>query len=235
MLKKDAIKKIEYYCELGKNVICPFSNEKCLKVPRSEIGVCSFIHQNREQIICPNAFLKIDYLSLIANKVLGTNSFSVIKEAKIKNNFIDFILVDDEFSENYCAVEVQALDTTGNYKWVLGEKVKPYCVNWKTTKKTIISQLLEKIPIFNANDKRLILVIQDTFFDYCGFPDNGYDDGKDFHVLTLKFFNDSFNGYAFRSYDFNDLLSLFKNDDKVDLNKYVKSYLKKRSKKKNLF
>lgn len=28
MLKEDALKKIEYYCEKDKSVICPFSNEK---------------------------------------------------------------------------------------------------------------------------------------------------------------------------------------------------------------
>lgn len=225
MLKEDALKKIEYYCEKDKSVICPFSNEKCSKVSRSQIGVCSFVHQNKEQIICPKLFLKSDYFSIIFNKLFNSNSFTVLKEVKLNSNFIDFVLVDKNNNNNYCAVEVQTLDTSGNYKWVFGEKVKPFCINWKTTKKTIISQLLEKVPIFSKNGKKLVLVIQDTFFDYCGFSNNEYDQAKDIHVLKLSYHNHEFVSFQFSSYYYNDLLNLFKTDDDIDLDRVIKKYI----------
>ena len=231
MQRQDAIKRIEFYCEKGKDVVCPFSSEKCQKVSRSQLGICSFVHQGKEQIICPNLLLKFDYLSLIASQILNTTSYTVIKEAKINNNFIDFILVDKNNTKNYCGVEVQTLDTSGNYQWVFGEKVKPFCVNWKTTKKTIFSQLLEKVPLFLENNKKLVLTIQDTFFDYCRFPNNEFDLEKDFHVLELAYSNYEFVGFSLHSYDYIDLLSLFRHEESIDLDRIIESYIHKGKKK----
>lgn len=227
MQKIDANKRVEFYCQANGNTLCPFSNEKCIKLSRCDMGICSFYHKEADQIICPNLFRQSDFIEFIAKNVLKAETFNVYKEVKVGNNFIDYIIVNSNNGDDYLAVELQSLDTSGNYKWVFGEKTKPFCINWKTTKKTILSQLLCKIRLFENNNKKLVLVIQDTFFDYLKLNKLKYDDSKKLHVLSYSYVDKRFCNPSLFSYSFDDLINCIIEDEKIDLNNIVSKLCKK--------
>ena len=103
------------------------------------------------------------------------------------------------------------------------EKKKPFCVNWKTTSKTIQSQLLEKISIFRQNRKSLVLVIQDVFFDRLNMKQNKFDPCKDFHILTLKYQNKKLSEGYFYSYSFDEYLSAVLSVENHDLSHLIRT------------
>lgn len=146
-------KRFDYFCDTDGNTICPFTKKRCFKLSRAKIGICALEHNGEKQIICPSAFPKNQIFDLIANNVIKSNQYLLFNEVKLGDNFLDFLMVDRNNRNNYCGIEFQALDTTGNYRWLFGNKVKPFCINWKTTKKTIISQLITKAKIFSSEKK----------------------------------------------------------------------------------
>lgn len=227
MQRTDVNKQIEFYCEKNANQICPFSLEKCKKIVRSDLGVCSFFHKNSNQIICPNVFSRSSFIELISNKFLHTTNIEIYKEVKIGNNFIDYIIMDKIHPTNIVAIELQALDTSGNYKWVFGAKAKPFCINWKTTKKTILSQLVSKVSIFKKISKKVALVIQNTFFDYLKFKKNKFDETKDFHILTYQYENEGFINPTFYSYEFDELIDALVDNERIDLDDLVSNLIGK--------
>ena len=211
------LKSIETYCKKDSNEICPFSSQKCTKINRAEIGICSFEHKGIKEVICPNLFFKCKFLDFISNSVLKTPSYYCFKEVKVGSNFLDYLLIDKYNKTNYCAVELQALDTTGNYKWVFGVKTKPFCINWKTTKKTIISQIMEKQAILQKAGKAIVLVLQDSLFDYIGFKKQVFDDNKLIHVLPIKYGGGVFDFLNICSYDLSDIEQIMSSDEEIDL------------------
>lgn len=220
MQKKDVLKSIEYYCTKETNNICPFSHEKCKKVGRADLGVCSLYHNGNHQIICPNLFSKINFVKLVAKRIIGTDNVDFLKEFKAGNNFIDYIVVDKNDPSNYFGLEIQALDTSGNYRWLFGNKVKPFCINWKTTKKTIVSQLISKAQIFKKAKKHLVLLIQDTFLNYLEADKYLFSPNKLIHICSLKYDGNKFVYYSFHSLNVTELNSLLI-ESEFDLNKAV--------------
>ena len=219
MQKNDAQKSYEHHCVKDGQNMCPFTGSICKKISKTKIGICTLFHRGHQQIICPNYFYKFDFLKIVANKILNTTDYYVIKEFKIFDNFIDFILVDKNNYANYCAIELQALDTTGNYQWLFGEKVKPFCINWKTTKKTIIAQLIAKIPVFKTNNKKVVLVIQNTFLNYLKIDDKHLDYDDDLFILALC---EEVESYELISLSFSQLQKLLVQDfTDFDLDKRV--------------
>ena len=216
MQKIDAKKKFEYHCEKGVNETCPFSKRKCLKLSKVDIGICAFHHNNEHQIICPNYFLKYNVLEQISSKLLNTEKYKIIQEMKINNNFMDYVLVDSNNLLNYCGVEFQALDTTGNYKWLYGEKVKPFCINWKTTMKTIVPQLFIKGSIFKSHNKKIVLVVQSTFLSYLKISNLRNSLDGDIIICSLN------NGdLYFYSMFLHDLFSIF-DVNNIDLDEIIR-------------
>ena len=221
MQRIGANKNIEYYCEKSGNTVCPFSGEKCRKISRCEIGICSFRHGGSDQIICPELFKQSSFIDYIAKNVLNAEAFEVYREVKVGNNFIDYVIIDSRNSSSYLAVELQTLDTSGNYRWVFGEKTKPFCINWKATKKTILSQLLCKARLFGKNNKKLVMVIQDTFFKYLQFNETAYDGSKNLHVLSYSYNGKKLVNPILRSYSFDDLIDSLIEDENIDLNSII--------------
>jgi hypothetical protein len=76
---------------------------------------------------------------------------------------------------DYLGLEIQSLDTTGSggiwnaredlYGGNLQEQY-PYGINWKMSAKTILVQMHHKAESFEALGKKLVLVLQQPFFDY---------------------------------------------------------------------
>lgn len=234
MQKIGANKRIESYCEKNGNTTCPFSHEKCIKLSRCDIGVCSFFHKKSDQIICPRLFEQFPFIQYLAMKILKAETIEVHKEVKVGNNYIDYILVNSSDNSDYLGVELQTLDTSGNYKWVFGEKTKPFCINWKTTKKTILSQLICKVRLFEKNKKKLVLVIQDTFFDYLKLKKTEYDSAKNIHILSCSYHDKHFGNPILHSYSFNDLIDSMIEDENIDLNAIVFSLCEKHKRNNNI-
>ena len=219
-------KNVEFYCTREGNTICPFTKTKCIKINRQILGACAFSHLQNETVICPRIFKKINFEEIISKRVLGTDSFLVLKEVKIGNNFIDQIIVDGKDNNNFCGVEIQALDTTGNIESLFGEKYKPFCVNWKTTIKTIQSQLLEKISIFKKNKKSIVLVIQDIFFQRMFSKKYCFDLNKEFHVLVLKYVDKTLSFVDLYSYTLDEYINEILDVNDYPLAKLVQEKIK---------
>lgn len=164
--------------------MCPFSNDGCDKAKRHTVGVCSIKTAAGNCIICPKRFYEKLTVFVEAGKLLnqGDDQIRWIKEVSLGDSFVDFILFSSkkEKAIDFLGLEIQALDTSGSM-WMEIEKVliskgicqahslKPFkCVtiNWKTTAKTTIMQIIEKAPYFENENKYLVLAIQKPFFDY---------------------------------------------------------------------
>ena len=202
-------KHFNSFCDKSSNTICPFNKKRCFKLSKAEIGICALEHKNEMQIICPFLFPKQIIFDLIAKEVVKSSNYSVFSEVKLGNNFLDFLMVDNTNQDNYCGIEFQALDTSGNYRWLFGDKVKPFCINWKTTKKTILSQLLVKTNIFRNERRKIVLVVQKTFFDYISFKNSEKSSDGDLIILTFDYSNNVFTNYSFLSVSFDNLLASF--------------------------
>ena len=128
----------------------------------------------------------------------------------------------DKFDEsNYVGVELQSLDTSGNYRWIFGDKVKPFCINWKTTKKTIFSQLIAKVNIFKKQNKRMVLVIQDSFSEYLNITDSTFDRSKDLYILSVHYDGNSMTDVSMYSLSLEEIVSLMLETNDIDLNKII--------------
>lgn len=227
MSNKWFCKEIEWHCARENNEVCPFSHVRCQKINRAECGICSVAHSGAMQIICPCLLSSCEFIDFIALNILNCSSVSCFKEVKVGSNFLDYLLVDKNDKTNYCGVELQALDTTGNYRWVFGEKVKPFCINWKTTKKTIVSQIISKERIFNKFQKPLVLVMQDSLFEYIGFKKAKFNKTKSIHVLPVHYEKGEFKLLEINSYKVGDFVNLMTADENIDLDSIIDRLVEK--------
>ncbi len=162
---------------------CPFIQRKCIKQRKSDsqqtIGACIVGYQDKPLIICPKRFLDRQQIFVDATALLSTTNaqFFLVPEMDMPGGKIDYFLVavcDDEITD-YLGLEIQSLDTTGSGGiWqaredLFGDRFQSkykYGINWKMSAKTILIQLHHKAEAFEALGKKLVLVIQEQFFDY---------------------------------------------------------------------
>ena len=199
---------------------CPFLNGACVKIRKSQpdtaIGACAVAHgRNRlPLVICPhrlaqNSTVFVDCIHLLARHSPG-NEFHLIPEVRIPGGSVDYFLasVNDRKVVDFVAIELQALDTTGTV-WPERQRflqsvgvstgddehtsTKPFGINWKMSAKTILVQLHHKIKTLEAVDKRLALVVQDSFLDYMRrefdfdhVRDANRDDALQFHAYQFR-------------------------------------------------
>lgn len=177
--------------EILEKQICPFTKKRCYKVRKSEpsisIGTCTVRYgsENVPVVICPNRLLQkrkvfMDCLHLLQLHQPG-NDIHVVPEITVPGGSIDYVIASVKNGKvvDFVGVEFQTLDTTGTV-WPQRQKFlkdkgfevaepdmsKSYGMNWKMTAKTILIQLHHKVDTFEHLNKHLVLIIQDSFFDY---------------------------------------------------------------------
>ncbi len=181
---------IQQWQEILATSYCPYIGKKCDKTRKSQpeisIGTCSVSYGGKPVIICPHRFLQrrhifLDTIHLLQNHAPG-NQLHVIPEITIPGGSVDYFVVSVQRGDikDYIALEIQALDTTGTV-WPsrqtlindeLGIPVetsarnKGYGINWKMTAKTILVQMHHKVETLELLGKKLVLIIQDVFYDY---------------------------------------------------------------------
>ena len=172
---------------------CPFLNRKCLKNRKSEpeitIGTCTMTHSRKADplMICPFRFLErsqifTDCVHLLKLHEPG-NELRIVTELSVPGGSIDYCLVSarEGKTHDFVGIELQTLDTTGTVwperqRFLKSQRVrvkredveseKGFGINWKMTAKTVLVQLNHKIGTFEHLSKRLVLVLQDSFFAY---------------------------------------------------------------------
>lgn len=199
---------------------CPFLSGPCVKIRKSQpdtaIGACAVAHgRNRlPLVICPhrlaqNSTVFVDCIHLLSRHRPG-NEFHLIPEVRIPGGSVDYFLAsaNDRKVVDFVAIELQALDTTGTV-WPERQRflrsagaatddqehlsTKPFGINWKMSAKTILVQLHHKIKTLEAVDKRLALVVQDSFleymrreFDFDHVREANPDDALQFHAYQFR-------------------------------------------------
>lgn len=169
---------------------CPFVAKQCFKVRKSSpdvsIGTCTVGAGSSATplVICPNRFLErrqvfVDCLHLLTLHVPG-NVLYVVPEFSIPGGSVDYMLVSawEGSAVDFVGIEFQALDTTGSV-WprrqaalaelgltVAVPEPKPFGINWKMTAKTILMQLHHKTATFEAVNRHLVCVLQDSLLSY---------------------------------------------------------------------
>ncbi len=105
------------------------------------------------------------------------DTFYIVPEVTIPGGSIDYFLVGlkEETIIDFVGLEIQALDTTGSggiwqaredlLNAQLGDSYK-YGINWKMSAKTILIQLHHKAETFELLGKKLVLILQEQFFNY---------------------------------------------------------------------
>lgn len=173
--------------------VCPFLGKKCYKVRKSNpdisIGSCTVLYGKGQDpiVICPTRLLErhqifIDCIHLLTTHEPG-NELHIIHEVSIPGGSVDYFLVSalNGKVKDFVGIEIQTLDTTGTV-WPERQRLlaelgvsrgddaettdKSYGMNWKMTAKTILVQMHHKIKTFEHVNKKLVLVLQDTFFEY---------------------------------------------------------------------
>lgn len=172
------------------NSYCCYLDKKCDKTRKSQpeisIGTCTVGYAGNPVIICPHRFLQNRQIFLDAVPILehhkSTNELYIIPEVSLPGGSVDYFLVSAQNNEiqDYLALEIQALDTTGSV-WFSRQKLirdelgipvevpttdKTYGINWKMTAKTILVQMHHKVETLELLGKKLVLAIQDVFFNY---------------------------------------------------------------------
>ena len=181
------------WAEVVQNQECPFLNRPCVKARKSQpdvaIGTCVVSHGRGRQplVICPHRLIQnstvfVDCIHLLARHRPG-NQFHLLPEMRIPGGSVDYFLVSarNRKVDDFVAVELQSLDTTGTVwperqRFIRGEGVntddsdhlsgKRFGINWKMTAKTILVQLHHKVESLEYINKHLVLVIQDSFLKY---------------------------------------------------------------------
>lgn len=172
---------------------CPYLARKCLKIrksdPETSIGTCSVLYGENGGIIliCPFRLLErkqifFDALHLLTHHEPG-NELHVVPEISLPGGSVDYFLVSVAGSsiKDFAGIELQTMDTTGTV-WPERQRFlkkadvkvsdsdtrsdKGFGMNWKTTAKTTLIQLLHKVDTFQQINRHLALVIQDTFLGY---------------------------------------------------------------------
>src|SRR5579859_488766 len=162
--------------------LCPFTKRRCIKLRKSDptqtIGACIVGYQGTPLIICPHRFMQHYQIFLDTLPLLTPGSdYYVLPEVTMPGGAIDYFLLSTRGAEilDYAGIEIQSLDTTGSGGiWRAREdllqgrlaETYPYGINWKKSAKTILVQMLHKAAAFEALGKKLVLVIQQKFFDY---------------------------------------------------------------------
>ena len=173
--------------------ICPYIGGPCYKVRKSEPGVamgtCAVNYGKKSELllICPSRLMErsqvfVDCIQLLTNHEAG-NELHRVREVNIPGGSVDHFIVSarDGKAVDFVGVELQALDTTGDW-WPLRQQKlrslgvtvdfdadalkKPRGINWKMTAKTILVQLHHKVQTFEAVNRKLVLVVQDALMDY---------------------------------------------------------------------
>jgi hypothetical protein len=202
---------------IARKEFCWYLEGRCDKNRKSEpdltIGTCTVGYMGKPTIICPHRFLQerqvfIDAIHLLEQHQPG-NQLHVIPEIEVPGGSIDYIVASVYRGEikDYLGLEIQALDTTGTV-WparqallseltgasVPGSKSSiSYGINWKMSAKTILIQMHHKVETFERLGKKLILAIQDIFFDYMtrefttsGLRSPKVSDPAHFHVYQMQ-------------------------------------------------
>jgi len=187
---------------------CPFLSRRCLKQrksdPKQTIGACTVGYQGKPLIICPKRFLEGQQIFLDSAKLLTARDaqFFVVPEVTMPGGSVDYFLVavfEDQVVD-YLGLEIQSLDTTGSgsiwnaredlYSGNLQQKYQ-YGINWKMSAKTILIQMYHKSGSFESLGKKLVLVLQQQFWDYVSrqfqtahFHDAKAEDSVHVHIYT---------------------------------------------------
>ncbi len=165
-----------------KGDLCPFSRKKCFKIRKSKpdqtIGSCIISYKNEPLIICPNRFLEKDTVfKELSRSLKVSNEYRVVPEITVPGGSVDYCLTSLKRGNvlDFLGIEIQALDTTGSSGiWEAREdyikgKLRTtynYGVNWKMTAKTTLVQLLHKAETFEELGKKIVVVMQDSLYDY---------------------------------------------------------------------
>ncbi len=171
--------------EIGKHVRsqeCPFLRKKCLKPRKSEpsqtIGSCTIGYQGRPLVICPYRFLQNNQIFLDVVRLLQPRlEYYIVPEISMPGGNIDYFLIGQRDGKilDFVGIEIQSLDTTGSGGiWkARGDLTQgqlqasyKYGINWKMSAKTILIQMHHKAGSFEALDKKLVLMVQSSFFEY---------------------------------------------------------------------
>jgi hypothetical protein len=162
---------------------CHFLNRKCIKQRKSDpeqtIGACIVGYQGNPLIVCPKRFLENHRIFLDSIELLSVRraQFFIVPEVTMPGGSIDYFLVALRGDKvvDYLGVEIQSLDTTGSggiwsaredlYGGYLEEQYQ-YGMNWKMSAKTILIQMHHKAESFEMLGKKLVLVLQQPFYDY---------------------------------------------------------------------
>lgn len=200
---------------------CPFLNRRCIKTRKSEpdvtIGTCTVGYKGKPLTICPVRFLErrqifLDVLHLLEQHVPG-NQVHVVPEVTIPGGSVDYFVVSVQRGaiQDYLGLEIQTLDTTGTVGPSRQQAVnrlvyardaqdnagsredKSYGINWKMTAKTILVQMHHKVETLELLGKKLVLVVQDAFYDYMTaefstsvLRDAETADAAHFHIYSLE-------------------------------------------------
>jgi hypothetical protein len=142
------------------------------------IGSCIVGCQDQPLIICPHRFLTGNQIFHDAIPLLVAGlEYAVLSEIAMPGGSVDYFLIgmDTGTVKDYSGIEIQSLDTTDSGAiWQARDDALQgamldsygYGINWKMSAKTILMQLHHKALAFEALHKKLILVLQQTFFEY---------------------------------------------------------------------
>jgi len=107
----------------------------------------------------------------------------LIPEVGLPGGSIDYVLLSlrDREVVDFVGIELQTLDTTGTVwparqRFLRSQSIavddsdvqsqNGFGMNWKMTAKTILVQMHHKIETFEGLSKHLVLVVQDSLYDY---------------------------------------------------------------------
>jgi len=167
---------------------CEYLGRKCLKMRKSApditLGTCTVGYKGNAIVICPYRFLQgmqifRDVIPLLEGHE-ASNQIHVVSEVEIPGGNVDFFVVSskDGTIQDYLALEIQALDTTGSW-WPARQafikkhvdptqtvEAKSFGMNWRMTAKTILVQMHHKAQTLDTLGKKLVLVVQDCLYTY---------------------------------------------------------------------
>ena len=195
---------------------CPQLHKRCVKQRKSNasqtIGSCIVGYQDQPLIICPHRFLAGNQIFHDAIPLLVAGlEYGIISEIPMPGGNIDYFLIgtNNGTIKDYAGIEIQSLDTTGSGAiWQAREDVLQgamldaygYGINWKMSAKTILMQLHHKALAFEALHKKLVLVLQQAFFEYMRHEfqtDHIHDaeetDAVHFHMYDMSLQNGAFD------------------------------------------
>lgn len=155
-------------------------------------------------IVCPRRFLESYQMFLDSVRLLVAEDaeFAIIPEVAMPGGSVDYFLVAVHKDQviDYLGLEIQSLDTTGSgsiwsaredlYSGNLQQQYR-YGINWKMSAKTILIQMHHKAKSFESLGKKLVLVLQQQFWDYVSrqfqtthISEAKVEDSVHFHIYT---------------------------------------------------